>query len=81
MLHVAFILEYQPGRGRAEDRLALDADRVYQVSCLRSSIGGDTKGQSLPLREDITGNPCKDIQTEYVVVSIQTRMSKRTHMP
>lgn len=59
MLYVAFAFEYQPGPGRAEDRLALDADRVYQAPCLRSSIGGDTKGESLPLREDITGSPRK----------------------
>ena len=64
----AFTFECARGHGRGYVRLAPDADGVYRASTVLTELS-DLRGHEelgiLPLRDDITSIPGKDMQKDY----------------
>ncbi|KAI1793660.1 dimethylaniline monooxygenase (N-oxide-forming) [Ganoderma leucocontextum] len=64
----AFTFECEHGHGRGYARLALDADGVYRAFTVLTELAdlrGHEELSTLPLRDDVTGVPGKDMQKDY----------------
>ena len=67
-VEAAFTFECAHGHGRAFVRLVRDVDGVYRALSLfmeLSDLVGHEELSTLPLRDDITGLPGRDMQKEF----------------
>ena len=67
-MELAFTFECRHGHGRAHGRLLRDVDGQFRALSLlteMSDLRGHEEHNTLPLRDDVTGIPGRDMQKEF----------------